>query len=161
MVFRKLLLLRFYFKLARKKHAQLLIYMATHAMKLHDPANICMLKTHMFVLELDPAPPEKHAEFVYSSAGIRELRDPKCPLFELSRAALVDLLREGDPRLTMYVRSGAVYLAPIAVDIGTPLQHIALLGPPDDDWKGFLERATNKTLGAKDGMRIKRLQKLM
>jgi hypothetical protein len=62
----------------------------------------------------------------------------------------------------MYVRFGAaVYLAPVWVDLGTPLQHVALYGPPDDDWKGFLERAINKTLGAKDGTRIKRLQKLM
>jgi hypothetical protein len=65
-----------------------------HAMKLHDPANVCMLKTHMFVLELEPAPSGKHAEFVYSSVGLRELRDPKCPLFRSSRAALFDFWKK-------------------------------------------------------------------
>ncbi|KAJ7792915.1 hypothetical protein B0H14DRAFT_155589 [Mycena olivaceomarginata] len=37
------------------KHTQLLVYAAMHSMKLHDPANLSMVKTHMLVVELEPA----------------------------------------------------------------------------------------------------------
>ncbi|KAJ7266914.1 hypothetical protein B0H12DRAFT_1068145 [Mycena haematopus] len=144
------------------KHTQLLIYAAMNAMKLHDRANAHMLKTHMLVIVLDPAPSGTHGEFVYESAALGETGDPKYGLTADTRAALADLPAEGGRFwLIMYVRSGtAAYLAPISVELGPALQGVWVFGPPDNDWKGVLERAINKTLEAKDETRIQLLQML-
>ncbi|KAF7344531.1 hypothetical protein MSAN_01935000 [Mycena sanguinolenta] len=144
------------------KHTQLLVYAAMNAMKLHDRANVRMIKTHMLVVELEPAPSGINGDFVYKFAALRETRDPNYGLTEEACAALADLPDEGGRfRLTMLVRSGtAVYLAPISVDLGPSLQNVRRFGPPDSDWNGFLERAINKTLEAKDETKIVRLQQL-
>ncbi|KAJ7359196.1 hypothetical protein DFH08DRAFT_801058 [Mycena albidolilacea] len=150
-----------------------------HSMKLHDPAKLPMVKTHMLVVELEPAPSGNHGDFVYGYAGLNEFGEPKYGLTAPACAALVAShvgLERDRHRLTMYVRSGAaVYVAPISVVLGASLQltlisvmlgtclqyHTARFGPPGNDWKGFLERAINKTLGPKDETRIQRLQRLM
>ncbi|KAJ7792924.1 hypothetical protein B0H14DRAFT_2928680 [Mycena olivaceomarginata] len=134
------------------KHTQLLAYAATHAMKLHDLANLSMITTHMLAVELEPAPSGKNADFVYG------LTAPARAGLAASAAGLAP----GRYRLTIYVRSGvAGYLAPISVELGTALQHVARFGPPDNDWNGFLERAINKTLGDKDKTRSRGCSSLM
>ncbi|KAF8190340.1 hypothetical protein K438DRAFT_1831891 [Mycena galopus ATCC 62051] len=144
------------------KHTQLLVYTAMNAMKLHHPANVHMIKTHMLAVVLEPAPSGTHGDFVYKSAALRKTRDPEYRLTEAECAALADLPCEGGRyRLIIYIRSSAaVYLAPISVEFGLAMQHVGRFGPPDNDWKGFLERAINKTLEPEDGSRIKRLQEL-
>ncbi|KAJ7792405.1 hypothetical protein B0H14DRAFT_2931359 [Mycena olivaceomarginata] len=105
------------------KHTQLLVYAAMHSMKLHDPANLPMVKTHMLVVELEPAPSGNHGDFVDSYAGLHEFGEPKYGLTAPACAALVTShvgLERDRHRLTMYVRSGAaVYVAPISVVLGT------------------------------------------
>ncbi|KAF7344547.1 hypothetical protein MSAN_01936600 [Mycena sanguinolenta] len=138
------------------KHTQLLVYAATNAMKLHDRANMRMIQTHMFVIILEPAPSGIHGDFVYELATLRHIEDPIDGLPEDARAVLAEIPSEGDQhRLIMVVRSGtAAYLAPITVNLGSSLQHVRHLGPPDDNWQGFLERAINGTTEAKDRIKI-------
>ncbi|KAJ7792399.1 hypothetical protein B0H14DRAFT_3499294 [Mycena olivaceomarginata] len=120
---------------------------------------------HMLAVELEPAPSGKNADFVYKNVALCETADRSYGLTAPARAGLAASaagLAPGRYRLTIYVRSGvAGYLAPISVELGTALQHVARFGPPDNDWNGFLERAINKTLGDKDKTRIERLQQLM
>ncbi|KAJ7640885.1 hypothetical protein DFH06DRAFT_1215506 [Mycena polygramma] len=143
------------------KHTQLMIYSATHAMQLHDPMNVSMVKTFMLVITLEPAPSGRHGDFVYKSVALRRMRD--CGLGDTVCAALADRAGKAaeDRRhaLTMYVRCGAaVYLAPITVPWCTALEHALYFGPPDNDWEGFMERAINKTLEERDAVRVSRLQ---
>ncbi|KAF7344532.1 hypothetical protein MSAN_01935100 [Mycena sanguinolenta] len=148
------------------KHTQLLVYAATNAMNLHDRANVCLIKTHMLVVVLEPAPSGIHEDFVYKFAALCEIGGPACHLAADARAAATALAGRPDEGgrygLIMHVSSGTapVYFTTISVDLGTSLQHVRRLGPPDSDWKAFLQRAINKTLEAKDRMKILRLQQL-
>ncbi|KAJ7064901.1 hypothetical protein C8F01DRAFT_780114 [Mycena amicta] len=145
------------------KHTRLLVYSATHAMQLQDPAySTSLVRTHIFAILLD----EHAGRFVFQSAGVREMQE--CGLDEATCTALRDradqVARESPPRnsLTMYVRSGsAIYLAPITIPRLPPLQHMAGFGPPDKGWLGFLERAINGTLEESDKPRVKRLDAQM
>ncbi|KAJ7446633.1 hypothetical protein FB451DRAFT_727029 [Mycena latifolia] len=145
------------------KHTQLLVYVGMHAMQLHDPTKVPQTKTHILVLQLEPAPSGKHAEFVFKSVAVRRMTDQG--LDSATCAALADRADKAakDRRysLTMYVQSGvAVYLAPITVEWCNPSEHVLRFGPPDGAWEMFLQRAINKTLEAGDAARIQRLQQL-
>jgi len=137
-----------------------MVYAAVHGMKLHDPVNACMVKTHMLVIDLEPAPSGQPGDFVYKYAGVHETGDPQYGHKEAVCAALAENAEDEEQRhLAMYVRSGKVgYLAPIGTQRGAPLQFNLRYGPPDNDWKRFLERAINKTLKEEDRSRIHRLQ---
>ncbi|KAK7039530.1 hypothetical protein R3P38DRAFT_3310802 [Favolaschia claudopus] len=143
------------------KHTQLLLYAAVHAMKVYGPADVHLVKTHMLVLELQPAPSGRPAEFVYKYAGLRETKDPRYELSADTCNALASRAQENRLWFTMYVKcDAAVYLAPISIELGPRMQYIVGFGPPDTEWNGFLRRAIDKTLEAKDGKKIKILERI-
>ncbi|KAJ6588802.1 hypothetical protein B0H19DRAFT_1101206 [Mycena capillaripes] len=146
------------------KHTQLMIYAGTHAMQLHNPANVSVLKTHMLVIQLEPAPSGKRGDFVYKSIALRGMRE--YGLDDTTCAGLVQRVdaaaKDQRHSLTMYVRSGAAgYLAPITVQWCNAFEHAVRFGPPDLGWEKFFERAVNKTLEEGDRTRITRLQQLI
>ncbi|KAJ7185516.1 hypothetical protein C8R46DRAFT_1060821 [Mycena filopes] len=147
------------------KHTQLLVYVGTHALRLHDPARAAsMPATHMLVLLLDPAPSGVHGDFVFKDAalcGMREYGIDNATCAALGSRA-VEAAADGRNSIVMYVRcANTVYFAPITVERCTPLEHVARFGPPDNDWERFLERAVNKTLEKGDKKRIERMQQLV
>src|ERR1700761_1172361 len=132
-------------------------------MRLHDPSRVAMLKTHMFVINLEPASldNETRANFTFKSAAVCSMRehgldDDICAGL-LQRVNQVEKDRRNS--LTMYVRSGdAVYIAPITIPRCNGLEHAMRFGPPDDGWEGFLERAINNTLEEGDRFRVECLK---
>ncbi|KAJ7359158.1 hypothetical protein DFH08DRAFT_931786 [Mycena albidolilacea] len=126
------------------KHTLLLGYAAAHAMNPHDPANARLIKTHA-------ALSGKKVEFVYIDAALRGVADPEYNLpAELCAAFADSEAVAGRHRhdLSIYIRAGkVVHFSPISVALGAALQNVARLGSLDDDWKGFLERSIDKTLG--------------
>ncbi|KAJ6595636.1 hypothetical protein DFH09DRAFT_144134 [Mycena vulgaris] len=147
------------------KHTQLLVYVATHAMQLHNPANASQIKTHILFIELEPTSYDNRGEFTFKSGGLRRMGE--CDgLDNATCAALADradkAARDGRYSPTMYVRSGiAVYLAPITVERCNAFEHAVRFGPPDNDWEMFLERTINKTLKPEDSARIERMKQLV
>ncbi|KAF8190366.1 hypothetical protein K438DRAFT_923652 [Mycena galopus ATCC 62051] len=130
------------------KRTQCLAYAAINAMELHNRANIPMIKTHLLVVVLEPAPSGVRGAFIYNFCALRETADG---VTAAARAALANIPDEGGLdryRIVTQVCSGTtVYLATISVDLGPA---IVRYGPPNKDWKGFLERAINKTLNTND-----------
>ncbi|KAJ7691807.1 hypothetical protein B0H17DRAFT_1133589 [Mycena rosella] len=146
------------------KHTQLLIYVGTHAMRLHNPANASQTKTHVLFIELEPVPSGERGDFMFKAGVIRRMDE--CGLDSATCAALADRADEAaqDRRysIVMYVRSGvAVYLAPITVEKCNALEYAVRFGPPDTECMGFLERAIDKTLTKEDSTRIMRLHELI
>ncbi|KAJ7461847.1 hypothetical protein B0H11DRAFT_117995 [Mycena galericulata] len=142
------------------KHTQLMVYCAFHAMQLQNPENTALLKTHMLVTNLEPAPSAKRGEFVCKSVALRETA--VSGLDSATRAALAGRVDEAarDRRysLAMYVQSGAVgYFAPITV----PWCHPSRFGPPDSGWQTFMKRGVNNTLQQEDIVRIARIRELI
>ncbi|KAJ7741463.1 hypothetical protein DFH07DRAFT_778138 [Mycena maculata] len=147
-----------------QKHTQLMIYGGTHAMKLHGRENASCLKTHMLVIQLEPAPSDRHGEFMLKSFAVRSMAD--CGLDSATCVALAELTdqaaRNGRYSLTMYVQSGiAVYLVPITVPWCNPLENVVRFGHPEDGWEEFMERGINNTLQQEDEVRTKRMQGLI
>ncbi|KAJ6588801.1 hypothetical protein B0H19DRAFT_1248403 [Mycena capillaripes] len=146
------------------KHTQLMIYVGTHAMRLQNPANASMSKTHMLVVQLELASSGKHRDFSHKFSALCDMQE--YGLDDATRAALAGRAdtAANDQRhsVTMYIRCGAAgYLAPITFRRYNAFEHIVRFGPPDLDWEKFFERAVNKTLEEGDRAKINRLQLLV
>ncbi|KAJ7634714.1 hypothetical protein FB45DRAFT_1025645 [Roridomyces roridus] len=145
------------------KHTQLLLYCATHAFQLHDPANAAQLKTHMLVVQLDQAPEAGRGDFVFNSVALRPMTDFNDPATCTALAQRADTVaRDRRYSLTMFVRSGqAVYLAPITIpQCSHALEHLARWGPPDDGWAEFMQRAINNARAPEDVLRMSLLRNM-
>jgi hypothetical protein len=131
-------------------------------MQLHQPANASQLKTHMLVIDLEPASSSKRGEFLFKSGGIHRWEEYLDNATRETLAGRADqAAKDRRYSLTIYVQSGAsVYLAPITVQRCNTFEYLARFGPPDNDWEMFLERAVNKNLQPEDRTRIERMQQL-
>ncbi|KAJ7741459.1 hypothetical protein DFH07DRAFT_943574 [Mycena maculata] len=146
-----------------QKHTQLMVYGGVHALQLHDRANASLLTTHMLVVELNPAPSDKRADFVCKSASVRTMVE--CGLDNATRAMLAERNAQASRNrrysLTICIQSGTVvYLAPVTMPCYNLSEHVRLFGPLDDDWKGFLERGISKVLKEEDVARLKGIGEL-
>ncbi|KAF7318910.1 hypothetical protein HMN09_00226800 [Mycena chlorophos] len=139
------------------KHTRLLVYVATHAMGLHDPANLALTRTHLLSITLSP-PPDNPGRFQHQSAEVRLMEEMEIDAASCAalRARVDQMAQESPPRnsLTMFIRSGdVVYLAPITIPRLAPVMHRLMFGPPDNDWAGFLRRAVNGTMDKGDAVK--------
>ncbi|KAJ6543813.1 hypothetical protein B0H10DRAFT_2134097 [Mycena sp. CBHHK59/15] len=139
------------------KHTQLLIYVGTHAMHVYDRSHASLLRTHLLVVDLEPAPLSAHGEFVFKAVSVQPMTEcldaANCAALT-ARADQVD--GENRHSLNMWIRcDNSVYMAPITVPrLSNVVQQRRCFGPPDGDWEGFLKRAVNKTLKQEDRSRI-------